>query len=147
MDDRSRERARRRSRSRVRLGTLRRWPSHGHGDDGHAGRRRRRDQRLYDLEPIRLNYLNDKLGLDAAEADRNSPPRHLPSSAAPLVVTVGLGELPELVRQSQEFADAWRRRGLRGSYLPVARHDHFSILEELAQPDGAILRALKELSR
>ena len=102
---------------------------------------------LYDLEPIRLNYLNDKLGLDAAEADRNSPLRHLPSSAAPLVVTVGQGELPELVRQSEEFASAWRRHGLRGSYLPVPRHDHFSILEELARPDGAILAALKELAR
>jgi acetyl esterase/lipase len=101
---------------------------------------------IYDLEPIRLNYLNDKLGLDAAEADRNSPLRHLPSSAAPLVVTVGLGELPELIRQSEEFADAWQRRGLRGAYLPVARHDHFSILEELARPDGAILTALKELA-
>ena len=73
--------------------------------------------------------------------------RHLPTSAAPLVVTVGLGELPELVRQSEEFADARRRRGLRGSYLPVARHDHFSILEELARPNGAILTALKDLAR
>jgi arylformamidase len=101
---------------------------------------------IYDLEPIRLNYLNDKLGLDAAESDRNSPLRHLPSSAAPLVVTVGLGELPELIRQSEEFADAWRRRGLSGTYRPVARHDHFSILEELARSDGAILTALKELA-
>jgi arylformamidase len=102
---------------------------------------------IYDLEPIRLNYLNDKLGLDVAEAERNSPLRHLPASAAPLVVTVGLGELPELIRQSEEFAEAWRRRGLRGSYLPVSRHDHFSILEELARPHGAILAALKELAR
>ncbi len=101
---------------------------------------------IYDLEPIRLNYLNDKLGLDVAEADRNSPLRHLPSSSAPLVVTVGLGELPELIRQSEELADAWRRRGLPGAYLPVARHDHFSILEELARPNGAILTALKELA-
>ncbi len=101
---------------------------------------------IYDLEPIRLNYLNDKLRLDAAEGDRNSPLRQLPLSAPPLVVTVGLGELPELVRQSEEFADAWQRRGLHGSYLPVARHDHFSILEELARPNGAILAALVELA-
>ena len=101
---------------------------------------------LYDLEPIRLNYLNDKLGLDAAEDDRNSPIRHLPASAAPLIVTVGLGELPELVRQSEEFAAAWQRNGLRGRYLPVAKHDHFSILEELARPDGAILGSLRGLA-
>ena len=28
---------------------------------------------LFDLEPIRLCYLNEKLGLDAEEARRNSP--------------------------------------------------------------------------
>ncbi|HEX6442242.1 MAG TPA: alpha/beta hydrolase, partial [Stellaceae bacterium] len=33
---------------------------------------------IYDLEPIRLNYLNEKLGLDEAEAERNSPLLHLP---------------------------------------------------------------------
>ena len=102
---------------------------------------------IYDLEPIRLNYLNEKLGLDATEEDRNSPIRHLPAQAAPLVVTVGLGELPELVRQSEEFTAAWKRHGLRGTYLPVAKHDHFSILEELARPDGVVLGALRELAR
>ena len=30
---------------------------------------------IYDLEPIRLNYLNEKLGLDVTEAERNSPVR------------------------------------------------------------------------
>ena len=102
---------------------------------------------IYDLEPIRLNYLNDKLGLDAAEAERNSPLRHLPASAAPLVVTVGLGELPELVRQSEEYAAAWTGRGLRGRYLPVPAHDHFSILEELARPQGVILDTLQAMAR
>jgi arylformamidase len=101
---------------------------------------------IYDLEPIRLNYLNEKLGLDPAEVERNSPLRHLPRNAAPLVVTVGLGELPELVRQSQEYAAAWQACGLRGRYLPVPKHDHFSILEELAQANGAILEALQEMA-
>jgi arylformamidase len=102
---------------------------------------------IYDLEPIRLNYLNEKLGLDAADVDRNSPVRHLPATAAPLVVTVGLGELPELERQSEEYAAEWQRGGLNGTYLPIPEHDHFSILEELASPKGAILDALKELAR
>jgi arylformamidase len=101
---------------------------------------------IYDLEPIRLNYLNEKLGLDAAEAARNSPILHLPARASSLVVTVGLGELPELIRQSEEYARAWQRHGLSGQYRPVARHDHFSILEELAQPKGKILEALGELA-
>jgi acetyl esterase/lipase len=102
---------------------------------------------LFDLEPIRLCYLNEKLGLDPDEAARNSPLLRLPPQASPLVVTVGLGELPELIRQSNEYAAAWLRTGLRGRYLPLPRHEHFSILEELARPGGAILGALTELAR
>jgi arylformamidase len=102
---------------------------------------------LYDLEPIRLCYLNEKLRLDAAEAARNSPLLHLPARSSPLVVTVGLGELPELIRQSAEYAEAWRKQGLPGYYLPIEVHDHFSILEELARPEGKLLAALRELTR
>jgi acetyl esterase/lipase len=101
---------------------------------------------LFDLEPIRLNYLNEKLGLDEAEAARNSPIRHLPSRAAPLVVTVGLDELPELIRQSEDFAKAWLGRGLPGRYLPIAGHDHFSIVDELSRADGRLLGALTAMA-
>jgi acetyl esterase/lipase len=100
---------------------------------------------LFDLEPIRLNYLNDKLQLDPAEAARNSPIKHLPTQAARLVVTVGANELPELVRQSAEYAQAWAASGLKGSYLPLAGHDHFSILEALASPTGALTQTLRGL--
>lgn len=102
---------------------------------------------IYDLEPIRLGALNEKLGLDEAEARRWSPLLHLPARAAPLVVAVGLGELPELVRQSADYAAAWQARGLPGRYLPVPSHDHFSILEELARPGGRLLAAALELAR
>jgi arylformamidase len=128
----------------------------GHSAGGHLTAMAMTDSRvaggvaisgIFDLEPIRLNYLNEKLGLDAAEAQRNSPMLHLPAHAAPLVVTVGLGELPELIRQSEEFAAAWRKRGLPGEYLPLAGHDHFSILDELAQPEGKLVAALTTLAR
>ena len=52
-----------------------------------------------------------------------------------------------MIRQSEEYAVAWKRLGLSGRYLPLAGHDHFSILEELAQPGGAILEALKALGQ
>lgn len=127
----------------------------GHSAGGHLTAVAMNDRRvaggvaisgIYDLEPIRLNYLNEKLGLDPAEAARNSPLLHLPTEAGPLVVTVGLDELPELVRQSEEYAAAWRERGLAGRYLPLPGHEHFSILEEMARPDGAIFRALQQLA-
>src|SRR5215470_11959111 len=128
----------------------------GHSAGGHLTAEAMADRRvagglaisgIYDLEPIRLNYLNDKLGLDPAEAARNSPILHLPSQASPLIVAVGLGELPELIRQSEDYWAAWHATGLPGQYLPVPVHDHFSILEELAQPSGRLFAAVKGLAR
>ena len=97
---------------------------------------------IYDLEPIRLNYLNEKLGLDMAEAERNSPLRHLPAAAGELMVAYGIRELPELCRQSIEYGRAWTERGLPGRLLPIDGADHFTILEALAQPEGVLTRAL-----
>ena len=100
---------------------------------------------IYDLEPIRLNYLNERLGLDPQEAERNSPLFHLPPMAGELVVAYGTKELPELCRQSIEYAQAWTERGLAGHLLPVDGADHFTILETLADPQGALTRALLDM--
>ena len=100
---------------------------------------------IYDLEPIRLNYLNEKLGLDAAEAERNSPLLHIPSMAGELVIAYGTRELPELRRQSIDYAQAWAQRGLPGRLLPVDGADHFTILEALADPQGSLTRALLDM--
>jgi arylformamidase len=97
---------------------------------------------VYDLEPVRLNYLNEKLGLDEAEAKRNSPMLNFPTSAGPLIVTYGTAELPELCRQSIDYAQAWVERGLPGHLQPIDGADHFTILESLAQPDGKLMQAL-----
>ncbi|MSO76924.1 MAG: alpha/beta hydrolase [Alphaproteobacteria bacterium] len=100
---------------------------------------------IFELEPIRLCYLNEKLQLDLTQTDRHSPMRHLPARGAPQIVAVGADELPELVRQSKDYAEAWVGKGLPGRYLALAGHDHFSILEELAEPDGLLTKALIEL--
>jgi arylformamidase len=102
---------------------------------------------IYDLEPIRRNYLNEKLGLDAEEARRNSPALHLPECAGPLVVAVGADELPELRRQSREHAARWRLHGLAGAYREMPDCHHYAALEQLAHPDGALARELVELVR
>jgi arylformamidase len=102
---------------------------------------------IYDLEPIRLNYLNIKLGLDEAEAERNSPLLHIPPMAGELVVAYGTKELPELCRQSIDYAQAWVERGLPGHLLPVDGANHFTILEALADPQGTLTAALLAMIR
>jgi arylformamidase len=100
---------------------------------------------LFDLEPIRLCYLNEKLRLAEDAVRRNSPVFHVPAQSPPIVVAVGASELPELVRQSGEYAAALGARDLRVKPLLLAGHDHFSILEELARPKGALCNELAGL--
>jgi acetyl esterase/lipase len=100
---------------------------------------------IFDLEPIRLCYLNEKLGLDEEEASRLSPLLHLPLRSGPFVVAYGGAELPELQRQSGAFAAACARAGLPVRAVPLAGHNHFTVLEELAHPDGALTTLVREL--
>ena len=96
---------------------------------------------IFDLEPIRLGSLNTAVRLDAAEVERLSPMRQIPGAAGPLIVAYGEGELPELRRQSREFFACWQAAGLPGTVLPLSDRDHFSILDELHRPDGALTAA------
>ena len=100
---------------------------------------------IFDLEPIRLGSLNDRLGLVAADVQHLSPIQNLPSRAGNLVVAYGTSELPELQRQSQDYLDAWRAKGLSGTLAPMDGRNHFSILEQLSQPDGLLVRQATRL--
>ena len=100
---------------------------------------------IFDLAPIALNYLNERLALDPSEIANLSPLHVLPDRLPPLRMFVGDNELPELKRQSAAYADAARRRALPVELTTLPGHHHFSVLEELCRPDGAITRALCEL--
>jgi arylformamidase len=100
---------------------------------------------IFDLEPIALCYLDEKLNLDSGENATLSPLRILPERIAPLRMFVGGGELPELVRQSTEYAEAARARRLPVTLDVMPGHNHFTILDEVSRPDGKITRALVEM--
>jgi arylformamidase len=100
---------------------------------------------IYDVEPCRLNYLNDNLRLTAEEAARTSPILHLPKKSAPVVLTYGTGELPELQRQSVDYHKAREAAGLPSELLPLKGLNHFSIMDELEAKDGALAKAAAKL--
>lgn len=100
---------------------------------------------LFDLAPIRLNYLNHKLQLDAAAVRRLSPLLNLPPRSVPLMLACGTDELPELQRQSETYASARAQEQLPGRLARLPGHNHFTILEELAQPGGALTLLLREI--
>jgi acetyl esterase/lipase len=100
---------------------------------------------VFDLEPIRLSFLNEKLGLDRSEAIAMSPLANLPRTSPPLVIAYGTGELPELQRQSREYGKARTTAGLPGRVVALPECNHFTILEELASADGALTALVREL--
>jgi arylformamidase len=100
---------------------------------------------IFDLAPIALGVLNDKLSLDADEIAKLSPLKCLAMRMPPLHLFVGGAELPELKRQSQTYAQAASERGLPVSLTVLPGHHHFSILDELSAANGALTRALQDL--
>jgi arylformamidase len=92
-----------------------------------------------------LSALNDKLSLDAEEIVELSPLKCLAIETPPLRLFVGGAELPELRRQSEAYAQAAGERGLPVSLTVPPGHHHFSILDELSDPNGALTHALRDL--
>lgn len=97
---------------------------------------------LYDLDPIRLCYLDDTLRLTPEEARRNSPIYLAPSSLAPLLLPVGALEGPEYHRQTETLAAVWRKQGVPCEVLDMAGIHHFSIVSQLEDPGSALGRAI-----
>jgi arylformamidase len=98
---------------------------------------------LYDLEAIRLSYLNATLGLTPETARRASPVHLAPGAGAgPLLLPVGGLEGPEYHRQTADLATAWRRRGRAVEPMDMSGLDHFSIVDQLLRPDTPLARAI-----
>lgn len=90
---------------------------------------------LVDLEPISLCWLQDKLNLTPEEIENYSPIRHI-GKGAPVLITVGSNELRGLRHQSTEYALACEDVGERIALIHVPRCTHFSMLEDLSDPEG-----------
>lgn len=101
---------------------------------------------VFDVEPCRHNYLQEKLRLTADEAREMSPLHRLARSRVPMLVAWGHTELPELRRQSRDYVAARAAAGAATQALELSGENHFSILEQVARPDGALARALVALA-
>jgi len=100
---------------------------------------------IYDLDPIRHSYLNEKLKLDGPMAHRNSPMMEPGGVAKPLSLAVGSAELPLLRKQTADFAGHRARYGLPVTYEEIPGADHFSIMGEMLSPQGRITTLIRQL--
>jgi arylformamidase len=100
---------------------------------------------IYDLEPIRHSYLNEKLRLDEAVSRKNSPMMVAGGPNKPLSLVVGSAELPLLRKQTADFAGHRARYGLPATYEEIPGADHFTIMNEMAAPNGRITTLIRQL--
>jgi arylformamidase len=100
---------------------------------------------IYELAPLRDTNLNQALNLTDDDLAEFSPLRR-DVVHKPLVIAVGSAELPTLVHDGWQFHGLRSRHGAPGRLLSVAGADHFSILQELQKPSGALVRAALELA-
>ncbi|MEU6439222.1 alpha/beta hydrolase [Streptomyces sp. NPDC047046] len=100
---------------------------------------------VYDLEPLRHTYVNDALGMDAAEARACSLLDRLPTGLPPLVVALGENETDAFAAQHRRFVAAARERGAEVSDLVVAGRHHFDLPFDLADPGTALGAAVRGL--
>ncbi len=97
---------------------------------------------LYDLEPIRLCYLNKVVGLTEADVAAYSPIHHPPATTLPMILTVGGGESAEYHRQQAEYAALLRQRGVPVSIVAQAGGHHFDALEPLGDAQSELMAAV-----
>ena len=98
---------------------------------------------IYDLEPMRHCYINDKLALDE-KMSKDFSPILLPQSSGKIIdLFVGGAELTEMQRQTSDFAAYRQQCNAPGMYSNLSGLNHYTILEELGQPNGKILASIK----
>ena len=97
---------------------------------------------LFDLEPLRLSYLNADLRLSVDDCRRASPVDMIPEKAPPMLVAVGGGETDEFRRQSRMYTDLCVKAGLDAQYLELGTFDHVQVAGEYANPESPLTKEI-----
>jgi len=96
---------------------------------------------IYELEPVRLCYLNTTLGFTPETAQGNSPV-YRPAPSVPLELYVGAAEGEEYLRQSVSLAQAWSDSPHPPDLHVMDGEDHFSIRAQLGEPASGLVKSM-----
>ena len=102
---------------------------------------------LFDLGPLVGTSINGALGLDAAEAERQSPLFFEPPTGLSIDAVVGSEESGEYHRQSRTLVERWTKSGVAARYEAVPDATHFTVIAPLADPASAMTKRVAELAR
>lgn len=101
---------------------------------------------LYDLRPLLdVPSVMDATRFTADSARALSPALQTPATSAPLLTALGLEENAGFHTQARTIQERWQ--AVHAGHVACAGRDHFSILDELTHPEGAIAVAALRLMR
>jgi len=103
---------------------------------------------VFELAPLIPTTMNNAMRLDPETARAASPLFWPPPPRdRTLVAAVGDGETLAFHQQSRTMVAAWAKAGVTAEYLSVAGTNHFTVVDELARPDSALLGRVVSLAR
>lgn len=102
---------------------------------------------VYDLEPVRLSYVNEKVGMDADEAAHNSPILHNLRNRCPVILAYGDNETGEFKRQTDEYRTVLQEAGIPVTFSEIADRNHFDVIMDLANADTWLSRQVLDQMR
>ena len=100
---------------------------------------------VYELEVVRLSFLQEVLNLDPETVRTMSPLRNLPERAGPLICAVGSEETEEFLLQQDEMVAAWRDAGLDVRVVDLPGRNHFSAIDALGDTSHPLFAAVRDL--
>jgi acetyl esterase/lipase len=102
---------------------------------------------VFELAPLRDSpQVNDKVKLTEVEVETLSPMRRA-SVNKPLSIAYGTGELPAMIASSRDYHAYRSQAHLPGDLIPIAKTNHFTILDELRLPDSNLTHAILQLAK
>ncbi|MGH3090439.1 MAG: alpha/beta hydrolase [Rubrobacteraceae bacterium] len=84
---------------------------------------------LFDLSPFPYTFMQPQLQFTWEEVRLYSPLFHIPDEAPPLLLAYGGKEPDELARQSRDYLEAWRKKGLSGELLVIEGKNHYDVID------------------
>lgn len=97
---------------------------------------------LYELEPIRLSYLDEALHLTPEDVTQYSPSLQTARISCPLMLAVGGAETDEFRRQQRNYAVHLNAQGLTPQTLEPEGLNHFTIVDAFRSPGTALSDAV-----
>lgn len=97
---------------------------------------------VHDLRPLLATQMNSILRLDTQEAQIESPALQTPLPNVAYTAWVGAAERPEFLRQTRLIVESWSHKGGQARDVYDPGHHHFSVIDALADPGGALTQAL-----